>query len=158
MRTRGCVPAVLVLLAAAGAARPAQAQLNRTAVSVNGNDLNDCSVAAPCRNFSRAISQTNAGGEVVALDSGGYGPFTVDRSLTVQAAPGVYAGVTATSGSAIIIGIGPGGKAVLRGLTIEGLGLASFGIDFRRPTGSGGDLHVERCVIDGFTQGDRKST
>src|SRR6185436_18448015 len=115
-RTRRYAPAVLVLLSAVAAARPAQAQLNRTAVSVTGNDVNDCSVATPCRNFARAISQTNAGGEVIALDSGGYGPFTVDRSVTVQAAPGVYAGVTATSGSAIVVGIGPGGKVVLRGL------------------------------------------
>src|ERR1700747_3462028 len=84
----------------------ASAQLSRTAVSINGLDTNPCSVASPCRSFNKAISQTKSTGEVVALDSGGYGPFAVDRAITVQAAPGVYAGVTASSGDGIDINAG----------------------------------------------------
>src|SRR5438309_7295416 len=86
----------------------ANAQQNRTAVSINGLDTNPCTVASPCRSFTAAMAQTNAGGEIIAVDSGGYGIFSVDRAVSVLAAPGVYAGVTATSGDAITINAGAG--------------------------------------------------
>jgi hypothetical protein len=125
----------------------AYAQLNRTAVSVIGNDANNCAVATPCRTFARAVSQTNSGGEVVALDSAGFGAFTADRAITVQAAPGVYAGITASSGNLVQITAGPSDKIVLRGLTINGLGTAAAGIAF---TGGGAEVQVENCLITGF--------
>lgn len=125
----------------------AYAQLNRTAVSVIGNDANNCAVATPCRTFARAVSQTNSGGEVVALDSAGFGAFTADRAITVQAAPGVYAGITGSSGNLVQITAGPSDKIVLRGLTINGLGTAAAGIAF---TGGGAEVQVESCVIAGF--------
>lgn len=125
----------------------AHAQLNRTAVSVAGNDANNCAVATPCRSFGRAITQTNAGGEIVALDSAGYGPFTIDRSVTVEAAPGAYAGITATTGNAVQITAGATDHVVLRGLTINGLGTAAAGIAF---TGGGAEVQVENCLITGF--------
>src|SRR5205809_911246 len=92
---------------------------NRIPGSINGNDANLCSVNAPCRSFARAISQTNAGGEVIALDSGGYGSFTVDRGLTVMAAPGVYAGITATSTDAIVISATALSRGGLRNLLVN---------------------------------------
>ena len=49
------------------------AQNGRTFVSGTGLDTNPCSLTAPCRTFTQAISQTNAGGEVVVLTAaGGY--------------------------------------------------------------------------------------
>lgn len=139
----------LALLGLAGAVAPAaDAQLNRTAVSVLGNDANTCAVATPCRSFARAVSQTNPGGEVVALDSAGYGAFTADRTITVQAAPGVYAGITASSGNAVQITAGASDRIVLRGLTINGMGTAAAGIAF---TGGGAEVQVENCLITGFT-------
>jgi hypothetical protein len=126
-----------------------QAQLNRSAVSVTGDDANACTPAAPCRTFNRAISQTNTGGEVLALTSGGYGPFEVSRSMTIQAAPGVYAGVTATGGSiAVRVLTTAGSLVVLRGLTLEGLGTGDTGIF--QPNGNAGELVVDRCVVAGF--------
>ena len=62
-------------------AAPALAQLNRTAVSSGGNDANSCALGAPCRTFSRAMSQTNDSGEILVLDSAGYGAFTINRSV-----------------------------------------------------------------------------
>ena len=59
----------LFLFSATGAATTAQ----RTFVASTGNDANPCSIAAPCRGFARAITQTSAGGEVIVLDSAGYG-------------------------------------------------------------------------------------
>ena len=139
--------AALAILAVAVAA-PGQAQLNRTAVSAAGNDANTCAPAAPCRTFARAMSQTNASGEILVLDSAGYGPFTIDRSVTIQAAPGVYAGVTASSGNAVSLSLPPSGKAVIRGLTLEGLGTATWGI-----YGFAGTVHIENCIVNGFVEG-----
>ena len=143
---------IVIGIAVAGAAMAfaslACAQLNRTAVSVKGNDANNCAVATPCRTFARAVSQTNSGGEVVAKDSAGYGAFTADRAITVQAAAGAYAGITGSSGNLVQITAGPSDKIVLRGLTINGLGTAAAGIAF---TGGGAEVQVENCLITGFT-------
>lgn len=136
------------LIAATLWSLPAHAQLNRTAVSVTGNDANPCAPASPCRSFARAMSQTNAGGEIIVLTSAGYGPFTIDRPVTVQAAPGIYAGVTAASGVAVTLSLPPTGKAVIRGLTLEGLGTGTWGI-----YGFAGVVHIENCIVNGFNEG-----
>jgi hypothetical protein len=86
-----------------------------------------------------------AGGEVVALDSAGYGPFTVSKAVTVVAPSGVYAGVTVASGTAIVVSAGATDVVVLRGLTLTGQGV-SEGITFS----SGAALYVESLVISGF--------
>jgi hypothetical protein len=59
-------------------AAAASALNNRSAVSVSGNDVNPCTTVSPCRSFVAAVAATNAGGEVIAIDSGGYGPFVID--------------------------------------------------------------------------------
>src|SRR5215467_9895859 len=58
-------------------ASAAPAQVQRTFVSGLGNDANPCSRTAPCRTFTQAMSQTNSGGEVIVLDSAGYGPTSI---------------------------------------------------------------------------------
>ena len=54
----------------------AYAAPQRTFVSAqhgdDANTANNCSVTLPCRNFNAAVGVVNAGGEVVALDSGGF--------------------------------------------------------------------------------------
>src|SRR5205085_4552356 len=59
---------------------------------------------------------------------------------------GVYAGVTVTSGDGITVTIGTSDTVVLRGLTINGAG-GTNGINFT----AGGNLHVESCVVSGFS-------
>jgi hypothetical protein len=49
------------------------AQATRTWVSGVGDDANPCSRTAPCKTFAGAISKTAAGGEINAIDPGGYG-------------------------------------------------------------------------------------
>jgi hypothetical protein len=89
---------------------------------------------------------------VVALSSGGYGPFTIDRSATVAAAPGIYAAIALNGlGTAITVNSGMGGRVVLRGLSLYGFGFAQVGIDI---TQSGEETHIENCLIDGFGNGD----
>src|SRR5437870_6465784 len=128
------------------------AQNNRSAVSISGNDAAACTVPDPCRTFGVALSKTNSGGEVVALSSGGYGPFTIDRSATVTAAPGVYAAIALNGlGTAIAVNSGAGGRVIIRGLSLYGFGFAQVGIDV---TQSGEETHIENCIIDRFGNGD----
>ena len=93
----------------AGPVSVASGSAQRSFVSANhGNDANPCTVTLPCRNFAAAIAQTVAGGEVIVLDSGGYGPVTIGQSVSIIAPAGIYAGITATSGNAIIQTCGAG--------------------------------------------------
>jgi hypothetical protein len=143
--------ASLIIIMLAGTAL-AYAQPQRTFVSAQtGNDANtanNCSLLQPCRNFNAAIGVVNAGGEVVALDSGGYGVTTVGKAVTLTSPSGVYAAITAlTAGSsAITVSAGSTDTVVLRGLTLTGLGGLN-GIN----VASVGNLHVEGCVISGFS-------
>jgi nitrous oxidase accessory protein NosD len=121
--------------------------MQRTFVSANGNDANPCTLTAPCRSFVAAVAQVTPGGEVIALDSAGYGPFSIGKSVTVQAPAGIYAAITATSGSGITINASDTDVITLRGLTINGLG-GSIGIDFQ----SGASLTVTDCTVSGFSQ------
>ena len=130
----------------------AYAAPQRTFVSAqhgdDANTANNCSLALPCRNFNAAIGVVAAGGEVVVLDSGGYGAVTISKAVALTSPSGVYAAVTAlTAGSsAIIVSAASTDTVVLRGLTLTGLG-GQEGINVT----SVGNLHVEGCVVSGFT-------
>src|SRR5262245_46616782 len=98
------------------------AAAQRTFVSTNGDDLNGCSLAAPCRSFARAITQTDPAGEIVVQDSGGYGAVIVDRDVAINAPPGVYAGISVFAGEDGIDVVAPAANVVLRGITVNGQG------------------------------------
>jgi hypothetical protein len=128
-------------------AATAFAQNNRSAVSVSGSDLNTCTTISPCRSISAAIAQTNAGGEVIAFDSGGYGAFTISKSVSVIAAPGIYAALTATNGDGIDVTASTSDSVEIRGLNItilsggatgNGVNASSFGV-----------LTIENCTVKG---------
>ena len=75
----------------------------RTFVASFGSDSAACALAAPCRGFAAAILKTDPGGEVIVLDSAGYGPVTIAKSVAIVAPPGIYAGVSALTGDGIVI-------------------------------------------------------
>lgn len=131
------LPAVVVLAAAA----PSFAA-QRTFVASNGIDGNACSVVAPCRTFTRALTQTSPKGEIVVLDSAAYGPVTIAQSVSIVAPTGIYAGISVFSANGVTIAAGGADKVVLRGLTINGQG-GSIGIDFVQ----GAQVRVENCVV-----------
>ncbi|HLM01991.1 MAG TPA: hypothetical protein VK400_13125, partial [Pyrinomonadaceae bacterium] len=62
----------------------AGAQATRTWVSGVGDDANPCSRTAPCRTFAGAISKTAGGGEMNALDPGGFGAVLITKSMTID--------------------------------------------------------------------------
>lgn len=123
----------------------AHSQSTRTWVSVNGDDENDCRRAAPCRTFFEAISKTAAGGEIRALDSGGFGAVTITKSISIVAEE-AKGGILASGANGIIVDAAAGDIVSLRGLLIEGATTGLNGIRFL----AGGALHVEKCVIRGF--------
>jgi len=138
--------ALSLLICALACSVAAFAQNSRSAVSVAGNDANTCVVSSPCRSFAKAITVTNAGGEIIALDSGGYGPFVIDRAISVRPAPGAYAGITVTSGDGIDVSAGSSDDVILRGITVNGLG-GNVGIYYL----NGHSLVLENCAVDGMS-------
>lgn len=119
-----------------------EAQVVRTWVASNGSDANSCTRALPCRNFAEAIAAVDAGGEVVALDSAGYGPVTINKSVSVIAPLGVHAAIAPTAGTGITVSAG---RVTLRNLYLKGNG-AFYGIEIQ----SSGTTFVEQVTIDGF--------
>lgn len=133
--------ALLILCADADAAQ-------RTFVASTGNDANACSLTAPCRSFAAALTHTDPSGEVIVLDSAGYGPVNIAQSVSIIAPPGTYAGISvfATQSGVAIFGLTPTDRVVLRGLTINSQG-GDYGVIL---SSGGGIVHVEDCVISGF--------
>jgi parallel beta helix pectate lyase-like protein len=117
--------------------------------AANGDDANSCTRAFPCRNFAAAIPATDVNGEVVVLDSGGYGVVTITKPLSIISPRGVYAGITATSGDAITVNAGDTAHVVLSNLNLISLG-AQRGIS--SVTGAAA-LYVSGCDITGFDRG-----
>jgi hypothetical protein len=121
----------------------------RTFVSVlNGVDTNPCTRPAPCRSFSAALVVTDITGEVIALDSGGYGTMTISLAVSVIAPGGVYAGITAVSGDAVTINSTGAGAVILKNLVMNNVG-GELGINVSNVR----VLHVEGCTISGFSEG-----
>jgi hypothetical protein len=114
----------------------------RTFVSGQGSDSNACSLSQPCRTLTGALAQTAQGGEVVVLNSAGYGAFTISHAVSVIANDGVYGvstGVTVSAGTTDTV--------TLKGLTV--VGRSMNGINFT----SGQVLHIESCEVRSFLQG-----
>lgn len=138
------IAASLLALLAPGVAA---AQSARTFVSGNGSDSNPCTVAAPCRSFAQALNVTNAGGEILVLDSAGYGTLTINKSVSIISPTGIYGGITVpANGTGIAVTGDP--VVVLRGLSVNGAGVGGTGISIA----GGGTVEVHDCLIRGFAQ------
>ena len=147
MKNRMLASALAALFALPIAAHAAS---TRTHVSNSGSDANaafSCDAAHPCRTFATALAVTTPGGEILAIDSSGFGKVVIDRSVSIVAAPGVYAGIgVGAGGNATGVEIAtPGVNVVLRGLTITGQG-GNYGVRMTNGT----KLAVENCVISNF--------
>jgi len=143
----------------------AQAQATRTWVSGVGDDANPCSRTAPCKTFAGAISKTFIGGEIDALDDGGFGTVTITKSITIDGG-NHQASILASGTNGVNVNFSAAGNAndperrvVLRRLVINGTG-ASGAVGQR--TGINGvnvttnstnliTLHIENCYINNFT-------
>src|SRR5262245_12508797 len=137
---------VLAAILFLGSVAVAQAQATRTWVSGVGDDANPCSRTAPCKTFAGAISKTAAGGEINAIDPGGYGTVTITKSITIDGG-GTLASILATSSTTgIIVNAGASDVVTIRNVAINGASTGLNGIRFL----AGGALHIEKCEIFGF--------
>lgn len=118
----------------------------RTFVSTAGVNNPACSLIAPCRDFAAAVAATSPNGEVIVLDSGGYGKVTITQSVSIIASPGVYAGISVFApDDGVTVAAGASDKVTLRGLTINSQG-GNNGIVIN----AGGNVHIENCTISNF--------
>lgn len=121
----------------------AQGQATRTWVSGVGDDVNPCSRTAPCKTFAGAISKTADGGEIDALDPGGFGAVTITKGITIDGT-GTLAGILNSLTNGVIVNAPTDKVVTLRGLSINGGG--SQGINGIRFI-AGKALNVVNCVI-----------
>src|ERR1700674_4036498 len=127
------------------ASSPALALSSRTFVSGVGSDTGSCPLAAPCRTFAYALTQTAPSGEIIVLSSAGYGAVTINQAVSIINTSN-FAGVTVASGNGITINAGFSDSVTLRGLTVDAGGTGSNGIVFN----SGGKLTVDQCNVLNF--------
>jgi hypothetical protein len=140
------VGAMLVPLVSTGVAH---AQATRTWVSGVGDDANPCSRTAPCKTWAGAISKTADGGEISALDPGGFGAVTITKGITLNG-DGTLASVLAGGTNGIIVSAPATRDVIIRNLSINGIGNTALpglnGIRFL----SGGSLTLQNVNIYGF--------
>ena len=131
----------------------AQAQATRTWVSGVGDDVNPCSRTAPCKTFAGAISKTATGGEINALDPGGYGALTITKAITVDGGTGSGWGSTLFSAvNGFVINITTNlttDRVILRNLSINGAG-TTLGVDGVRFI-DGTELTLENVSIFNYS-------
>ena len=89
---------------------------------------------------------TVAGGEIIALDSAGYGSVTITQGVSLIAPAGVYAGVTNGAADGIVVNA-PAANVVLRGLEINGLGTSPGSGILSQAAAS---LVIDRCTVTNF--------
>ncbi len=143
-----------VTLLAAIVALPANAQTApRAWVSSHGTDAAGCGAPTnPCRSLQYVHDNIiAAGGEIDILDPAGYGTITITKALSIVNDGIGTAGVQqGTSGqNAITISAGSNNTVILRGLNINGRGVAFYGV----AVNSGASIEIIKCVISGFDHG-----
>src|SRR5579872_3812173 len=124
------------------------AQATRTWVSGVGDDANPCSRTAPCKTFAGAISKTAPGGEIDALDPGGFGALTITKAITIDGGGGQNASILVAGTPGVTVAAGVNDVVTIRNMSINGIGSGTNGINFV----SGKALHIEHSVIQNFTQ------
>jgi hypothetical protein len=146
MRTAIPLTVLATAITCSLASAPANARA-RVFVASYGDDANPCTFGSPCKTFQHAHDVVDAGGEVSAIDSAGFGPISITKAITITSPDGVEAGIVPpANGDAIDINAGAGDAIVLRGLTLDGSGVGLIGIAFK----SGGSLTVTNCVVQNF--------
>ena len=135
-------------LACSLATAPAHARA-RVFVASYGTDSATCGpFGSPCRNFQQAVNNVDPGGEVTAIDSAGFGPISINKAVSITSPNGVEAGIVSSAGGTAITINAPTDAAVsLQGLTIDGTGGATTGIQFL----VGGSLTIRNSVIRNFS-------
>jgi|RhiMethySRZTD1v2_1073278.scaffolds.fasta_scaffold227471_2 hypothetical protein len=147
MRTNR-LPATLAALLAF-AALPANAQIFRAYLALDGNDANPCTLQQPCRLLPAALAAVASGGEIWMLDSANYntGLVSVDKGVTILAVPGVLGSVVASGANAMLINTTA--AVTLRNLNILPLSGNTNRVGITKA--GAGTLMLQDCNIFGFS-------
>jgi hypothetical protein len=140
---------VLSALVVAGCLSTAAQAASRAFVSGKGVDQVNCgSEISPCRTFQYAHDNVvSSGGEIDVLDPAGYGPITITKAISIfNDGVGTASILAAAQGNAITVNAGPSDAIILRGLTLDGLSVATNGVEFN----SGLSLGVRDSTIINF--------
>ena len=143
---------LLVALFAATCPMIAHAQATRTWVSGVGDDANPGSRTAPCKTIAGAISKTAPGGEIDALDPGGFGAVTITKSITLDGGGGQVASILVAGTNGIVINAATTDVVIIRNFRFQGLGPGAS-----TPGLSGiniiqcGAVIIQNCEIDNFS-------
>src|SRR5215216_1312933 len=151
------VMAMGLLLTCLTLAVTARADGARSYISPGGSDNRPCTRNQPCRTFDAALAKTDAGGEIVAMETGTYDPTTVSKSITLAAAPGADVAIRVATGNAITVTANAGDVVVLRGLRLGGPGKNVAGVNgvffnINSPSCCVA-VHIENSVISDFDRG-----
>lgn len=130
------------------------AQASRTWVSGVGDDTNPCSRTAPCKTFAGAISKTATGGEINALDPGGFGAVTITKSITLDGGSAFASVLGAGTDGIVIAPTTAPFNVTLRNLSIQGVGTGLSGIKVLGT--QTGTVHVENVQIRNYGTGGTK--
>lgn len=151
-RARTCAAIAIALLTALLALPgSAHAQATRTWVAGDGDDAQPCSRTAPCKTWAGAISKTATGGEIDALNPGGFGAVTITKSITLSAT-GVTASILVSGTNGIVIQAPDNAIVTIHGIAINGIsGTGAGGLNGIRVV-QGGTVRLEDDNIFGFSQ------
>jgi hypothetical protein len=156
-KPKRAITAVLLAMIISASAAAASATTLRAFVSSTGNDANvatNCVQSSPCRTFAAAYPTVTAGGELIALDTAGYGPLTgantINKAITIATVPGAMAFVVAAAGtSAFTVSAGASDLVVLRNINFNGSGAANtIGVNH-----TSGKLIMDNCRFSQLTTG-----
>jgi len=148
MRQRSKNFLALTFIALVSAAS-AEASASRTFVATTGSDANtatNCGATTPCRTFGSALSVTNPGGELVVINSGGYGPATISESVAITAI-GIDASISVTTSGGTGLAIATSGDVTIVGLNLHGEAAGANGIKVTEVN----YLRVYNVTIENFT-------
>lgn len=138
------------ILVAVSAMSPAWAQPAKIFVASTGSDTNDGSRSNPKRSFQAAHDAVAAGGEIVVLDTAGYGTVLIRKSIGIIAPLGVAGLITVSDGNGITIAAGANDTVAISGLVIESEEATSGnGIDGQ----TAGQIIISDCIIRNFNIG-----
>jgi hypothetical protein len=117
-------------------------------VSAAGQDVSGCGTeASPCRTFQYAHDNAlgAGGGDILVKDAGNYGPLTIRKTLSVINDGSGTAG-TGAQAEGTAITVLTSGNVLLKGLTIDGVGGAWYGIYAVRAA----NLTIVNCTVQNF--------
>src|SRR5260221_6332219 len=96
------------------------AEASRTWVSGVGDAAIPCSRTAPCKTFAGAISKTAPGGEIDALDPGGFGAVTITKGMTLDGGGGIVASTLKSGTTRILLHTATTDKILIPNIMING--------------------------------------